>query len=185
MKVTKKVVFPCYVEIEVDDNLSEQEINELVLNQAENILESGSSQPEIVETKKQRFYYSVRDGGDGSAYPTFMESEKLAEWDQDHLTEGWGESCTGYIEVESDSPMTSADVQTVDDYFFESLDFEKYDEVEEFVNTFYPDGISVEIKDGKDKYEKLINLNGKGFETISWWHGEEGVENLLKIANKE
>jgi hypothetical protein len=39
---------------------------------------------------KKVIYYSIRNGGDGSAYPYFYESEELAEWDQEHLTEGWG-----------------------------------------------------------------------------------------------
>jgi len=30
-------------------------------------------------------HYSVQNGGDGSAYPQFMESSKLAEWDQNHM----------------------------------------------------------------------------------------------------
>ena len=51
-------------------------------------------------------YYSVQNGGDGSAYPVFFESMELAELDQDTMDEGWGESCTGSIVLESDSPIT-------------------------------------------------------------------------------
>jgi len=51
-------------------------------------------------------YYSVQNGGDGSAYPAFFDSMELAELDQDTMDEGWGESCTGSIELESDSPIT-------------------------------------------------------------------------------
>ncbi len=38
-------------------------------------------------------YYSIQNGGDGSAYPIFLDSRKLAEWDQDPMCadgEGWG-----------------------------------------------------------------------------------------------
>lgn len=55
-------------------------------------------------SEKLTLYYSVQNGGDGSAYPQFMESLELAEWDQDHASEGWGESCTGSITLESDPP---------------------------------------------------------------------------------
>ncbi len=50
-----------------------------------------------------KIYYSVRNGGDGSAYPDFFESERLAEMDQELQFEGWGESCTGFLEIEGDN----------------------------------------------------------------------------------
>lgn len=62
-------------------------------------------------------YYSITNGGDGSAYPEFMESEELAEWDQDHQSEPWGEPCTGSIEIESDSPITVKDLTTKESYY--------------------------------------------------------------------
>lgn len=40
-------------------------------------------------------WYSVRNHGDGSAYPEFFESKELADWDQED--EEWGESCTGLV----------------------------------------------------------------------------------------
>lgn len=59
-------------------------------------------------------HYSVQSGGDGSAYPHFYESAELAELDQEFplYGEGWGESCTGSIIVESDSPITVRDKVT-------------------------------------------------------------------------
>jgi hypothetical protein len=58
---------------------------------------------------KLEIFYSVNDGGDGSAYPHFFESRELAEIDQDFQREvydtGFAESCTGSIVIESDSPM--------------------------------------------------------------------------------
>jgi hypothetical protein len=58
---------------------------------------------------KLTLYYSVSNGGDGSAYPQFCESEKIAEFLQEIQNElhgeGWGESCTGEITLESESPI--------------------------------------------------------------------------------
>ena len=55
-------------------------------------------------------YYSVSNGGDGSAYPKFSLSKELADIHQDmegELSgEGWGESCVGAISLESESPIT-------------------------------------------------------------------------------
>ena len=62
-----------------------------------------------------QIWYSVQNCGDGSAYPSFMESEAQAELDQKWMDEGWGESCTGYIEIESDSPITVNGIVTVDE----------------------------------------------------------------------
>jgi len=50
-------------------------------------------------------WYSVQNGGDGSAYPVWMESERLCELDQEFMEEGWGEPCIGSITIESDSDI--------------------------------------------------------------------------------
>lgn len=55
-----------------------------------------------------KVYYSVQSGGDGSAYPRFSLSDELVEIDQEiesEFREGWGEPCTGFIELESDSDI--------------------------------------------------------------------------------
>jgi len=55
-----------------------------------------------------KVYYSVSNGGDGSAYPHFFESEKCSDFDQYLLNEygeGWGEDCVGELEIESDGPV--------------------------------------------------------------------------------
>jgi hypothetical protein len=63
-----------------------------------------------------KIWYSVQNCGDGSAYPEFMESEELAEFDQANMDEGWGESCTGCITIEHDSPITIKEkISTIDD----------------------------------------------------------------------
>lgn len=75
-------------------------------------------------------YYSVSNGGDGSAYPQFSLNEELVDIHQEMQNElrgeGWGEPCTGSIELESESPITVSQSQlsitkaslleTVEDY---------------------------------------------------------------------
>lgn len=62
-----------------------------------------------------KVWYSVENGGDGSAYPKFVDSEELAELLQEQQSEGWGESCTGYLEIESEGPIKVKDMRTLDD----------------------------------------------------------------------
>ncbi len=62
-----------------------------------------------------KVWYSVQNGGDGSAYPRFMESEAMTRLDQDHMDEGWGECCNGYIEIEHDEPIQVKKVMTLDE----------------------------------------------------------------------
>ena len=59
--------------------------------------------------KRKTIWYSVHNGGDGSAYPVLMESEELAELDQRHQDEGWGEPCYGSITLESESEIFVVD----------------------------------------------------------------------------
>jgi len=58
---------------------------------------------------KLTLYYSVSNGGDGSAYPQFSLNEELVDIHQEIQNElhgeGWGEPCTGSIELESESPI--------------------------------------------------------------------------------
>lgn len=65
-----------------------------------------------------KLYYSVTNGGDGSAYPTFVESAKLATWlqENDICDEGWAEDCSGTITLKSDSPITCDEsIQTIEE----------------------------------------------------------------------
>lgn len=43
---------------------------------------------ENVMSEKLTIYYSVENGGDGSAYPRLFDTEKLAEWHQNNQYEG-------------------------------------------------------------------------------------------------
>lgn len=87
-------------------------------------------------------YYSVENCGDGSAYPRWFETEKLAEWHQKHLDEGWGEPCTGSISVEGDN-LQCVKLQSKEGYYLELLleGEEKDEELNEFKIKFFPDGL--------------------------------------------
>lgn len=91
---------------------------------------------------KLTLYYSVESGGDGSAYPKWFETEELAEYHQNHLSEGWGESCTGTIVVEGDNLQCGA-LQSKEGYYLELLldGWENSDEVNKFKSEFFPDGL--------------------------------------------
>ena len=63
---------------------------------------------------KTTLWYSVRNGGDGSAYPVLMESQAQCEIDQRFMDEGWGEPCHGCFMVESEDTVTiTSEVVTV------------------------------------------------------------------------
>lgn len=87
-------------------------------------------------------YQSIRSGGDGSASAVLMESQELAEWDQEHQDEGWGEECIETIRLQSDSPIEIIDeVETALGYLLELLDYDPEDSIQEFVEQFFPNGI--------------------------------------------
>lgn len=44
-------------------------------------------------------WWSIQNGGDGSAYPKWFLNEEDCEWDQDNMWEGWGEPCYGHVET--------------------------------------------------------------------------------------
>jgi hypothetical protein len=64
---------------------------------------------------QRKIYYSIQNYGDGSAGPSWFDTEELAELDQELMDEGWGEPCTGWLTVESDSPINVLDeIMTLD-----------------------------------------------------------------------
>lgn len=90
---------------------------------------------------KLTLWYSVQNGGDGSAYPQFMESEELAEWDQDHLDDGWGESCTGSITVSGDKLKVVDKVDTKESYYVDMiLNDRREQDIVDFKEQFFPSG---------------------------------------------
>ena len=91
-----------------------------------------------------KVYYSVSNGGDGSAYPIFFENEKCSNFHQYLLGEageGWGENCVGVLEIESDGPVKIKRAKTDEEYIAElKYDLEDWSdstlkkEVEDFIN---------------------------------------------------
>ena len=49
--------------------------------------------------EKTIVWYSIQNGGDGSAYPSWFLSAEEADMNQDSMDEGWGEPCTGSVET--------------------------------------------------------------------------------------
>lgn len=49
--------------------------------------------------QETKVYYSIQNGGDGSAYPKYFLTQAEADNDQETMDEGWGEPCTGMIET--------------------------------------------------------------------------------------
>jgi len=65
-------------------------------------------------SKKTSVYYSVANGGDGSAYPKFFLDERLARFHEDNEDEGFCES-TGSLEIEHTGDISFPGVMTIDD----------------------------------------------------------------------
>jgi len=49
--------------------------------------------------KKITVYYSIGNGGDGSAYLDWYLTLEEVENDQEEMDEGWGEPCYGSVET--------------------------------------------------------------------------------------
>ena len=109
--------------------------------------------------------YSIVSGGDGSASIIYMESEELAQWDQDHMDEGWGEDCSGTFELESETKITPLfEIETKESYYLDLLT--GYDqskkEMNEFKEQFFPKGPPVFIVEPGDNsnYNVYIIVDG-------------------------
>lgn len=58
-----------------------------------------------MERAGEQLWYSVENGGDGSAYPTFFATQKEAADHQEghnNAGEGWAEECIGQVPVKPD-----------------------------------------------------------------------------------
>lgn len=87
-----------------------------------------------------KIYYSVQNMGDGSAYPWFFTTKELAEWDQRHMDEGWGEMCTGDLEI---GPGPCPEAMDAVSYWLKMTDegHEIWDLRVEFLKEFLPNGL--------------------------------------------
>lgn len=117
-----------------------------------------------------KLYYSVQNGGDGSAYPDFMESKELAEWDQDHMGDDrWGENCSGVITLESDSVIRCVDkkIVTKESYFLDKYcDTRNKKNKSTFMAKFFPNGlptftVTTEKVKSPDYLNNRIFVDGK------------------------
>lgn len=132
---------------------------------------------------KLTIYYSVDNCGDGSAYPILFDTKELAEWHQDHLYEGWGESCTGSIVVEGDH-LCCPELETKEGYYLQLL-LDEEDGLDEFKSTFFPDGLpKFTVRIIKFNYYGIFVEGRLVYESFA--HPEkkanaEGVETLTKL----
>ncbi len=110
-----------------------------------------------------KIYYSIQDGGDGSAYPIFLDTKELAIWDQEQMTDAWAEDCWGELVLESDGNIMCEESLSVDAYYIQHLydwDESYADEfnISLFAEKFYPNGIpKITVKKGKEKYDFYMN----------------------------
>ncbi len=124
-------------------------------------------------------YYSVTNGGDGSAYPHWYESQELADWDNDHQSEGWGETCTGSIEFTGEALF---DIKTKEGYLVD-LYIDEDDRFEEFKEEFFPDGIPAFTMDILNKNYYGVYFNGKLIHKQFEYPGETSPEKMKKWVN--
>ncbi len=136
-------------------------------------------------SNKLIIYYSMQNCGDGSAYPVLFDTEELAKWHQDHLREGWGESCVGNIVVEGDN-LRCQELQTKEGYYIELL-LEEGDNIDEFVAKFFPDGLpKFTVKILESHYYGIYvegHLVYKSYAYPEKKANNKGVKKLTKIVN--
>ena len=130
--------------------------------------------------EKLRIYYSIQNGGDGSAYPEFMDTRGLAEWDQDHMVEGWAETCWGELDIVSDSPITIEKVQSTIGYYLEKEvdDWWESGNKTAFEAEFFPLGVpkfEAKILEGCDQYYYVF-VDGVQHYKERGWNRETGFE---------
>jgi hypothetical protein len=134
---------------------------------------------------KLTVYYSVNNGGDGSAYPKWFESQELADWDQDNMYEGWGESCTGSISFTGDNLKCLDEIQTKEGLLAEYI-LEDDDLLEKYINKFFPDKktpqFNVEI--ATNRYYNILHDNVIVYREFAYLEESPIEEERLKILNK-
>lgn len=107
-----------------------------------------------------KLFYSVQNGGDGSAYPHLFESLELADWDQEHMYEGWGENCSGFFELESESPITLLDRIKTKEEVLAELIMDDSEFLKEFLKEFFPNGLNGKFTVKREKIEKFSYYKG-------------------------
>lgn len=88
----------------------------------------------------KELYYVCINGGDGSAYPSFVESKELSEWIEENEDEGFTEAA-GSITLRSDSPIDVEGIETKESYFLENMTSEwpnfEEDKIQDYIDTFF------------------------------------------------
>lgn len=122
-------------------------------------------------------WYSVGNGGDGSAYPQWFESERLTEMDQELMSEGWGECCNGSITIEGDNMKPVGMFITTKQEFIKELD--------DIIDSDYRS--KGEKKTAKEFKEELLNeIEGNDFNAgnIKWYKNNDELEEKIKSFNE-
>lgn len=81
--------------------------------------------------EKITIWYSVQNGGDGSAYPKWFLTERVVNQDQEDMDEGWGEPCCGSAETFVESDIHRSAVQNEAEYEIEAI-------VKKYSDDFWP-----------------------------------------------
>jgi hypothetical protein len=97
-------------------------------------------------------YYSVRNCGDGSAYPSFFANERMAEFDQENQSEGWGEPCTGSLTIEHEGEIVVKGLTTLEDMVADCWDEDEAEKLSGFLDEL------IEEADDEAEIERMEKL---------------------------
>lgn len=106
--------------------------------------------------------YYAASGGDGSAYPRFFSSAKLAEWWASREEEGFADPI-GSLTIDSDGPIKVSKLTTPESYLVEL--WGDHEDTEKFIAEFFPNGIphfttQAESIDHPDYHYLLVSADG-------------------------
>jgi len=142
-----------------------------------------------MNTNELTIYYSVENHGDGSAHPKFFDTKKLAEWHQDHLYEGWGESCTGSLVVRGNN-LVCEKLQSAIGYYLRLLLEGCVDDSEanEFKEEFFSNGLPELVVEIVDNNYYGIFSNGrlvyKKFAYPEKRTNKNGIKRIMETINE-
>jgi len=140
---------------------------------------------------KVSFMFVYRDFIDAPSKA--FDTEELAEWHQDHLDEGWGESCTGTIVVKGQD-LSCEELQTKEGFYLELLldgyGLDVSEELADFVKQFFPNGLPTFTVQIFDEYYYSVSVRGRLVHKAFAYPEERaepaGVTRLLeRIATKK
>lgn len=142
--------------------------------------------------KTTLFYYNIQNNGDGSVSIRWYDSQELAEWDEEHMDEGWGEPCNGSISVAHNGNVRLLEnVYNPISYLLDKASYSGMSraEVKEFVDQFLPNGIGkLELIKRDDNYFDLLVDNKFAIKAYAYNHKTDSVdmseENKQKILKR-